>query len=119
MISRIIKEFKKVVKESNLNEYLKMRLSPWNDITLRIYGLPKIHKEGIPLRPIMNTIGSPTYMLAKYVVGILNPLVGNTHFVIKDSKHFVELITDDKYEPNDIIISFALFHYSPKFLLMN
>jgi len=45
-------------------------------------------------------------MLTKYVSGILSPLVGNIDSFIKDSKHFVDLIKDDKYEPKDMTVSF-------------
>ncbi|CAB0030195.1 unnamed protein product, partial [Trichogramma brassicae] len=31
----------------------------------RAYGLPKIHKKDVPLRPIISLVGSPTYVLAK------------------------------------------------------
>ena len=36
-------------------------------LTPKIYGLPKIHKEGAPLKPIINMIGGPTYLHAKYL----------------------------------------------------
>ncbi|XP_015439279.1 PREDICTED: uncharacterized protein LOC107194204 [Dufourea novaeangliae] len=43
----------------------------------RLYGLPKIYKLDIPLRPIVSTIGFPTYNLAKYLTSILTPLTGD------------------------------------------
>ena len=39
------------------------------------YGLPKIHKTGTPLRPIVSFISSPTYALSKFLSKILSPLV--------------------------------------------
>ena len=72
--------------------------------------LPKIHKEGVPLIPIVNTIGSPTYELAKYVAKILSPLVGNTESFIKDSSEFVKLIKTEKIEPDDMILSFDVVY---------
>ena len=33
----------------------------------RIHGLPKLHKEGTPLRPIVDFRNSPTYFLAKFL----------------------------------------------------
>nr|VZI27308.1 unnamed protein product [Spirometra erinaceieuropaei] len=33
----------------------------------RFYGLPKVHKEGAPLRPIVPLKGTPTYGLAKWL----------------------------------------------------
>ena len=84
----------------------KKHLIPTKDITPRIYGLPKIHKEGVPLWPIVNTIGSPTYELAKHLAKVLGLLVGNTDSFIKDSSEFVKLIKDEILEPKDIILIF-------------
>jgi len=35
-------------------------------------------KEGVPLRPIDNILGSPTYEIAKYVAKMLGPIVGKS-----------------------------------------
>jgi len=91
-ISKIIKEVKKSINETNLDERTKKRLTPSYQITPRIYGLPKIYKEGTPLRWIVITMGSPTYELAKFVAKILAPLVGKTDSYIKDSSDFVKLL---------------------------
>ena len=41
----------------------------------RLYGLPKIHIQGIPLRPIVSFVESPTYNLSKKIARILSHLV--------------------------------------------
>ncbi|XP_023313828.1 uncharacterized protein LOC111693448 [Trichogramma pretiosum] len=41
----------------------------------RAYGLPKIHKKDVPLRPIISLVGSPTYVLAKIFYEELSPVV--------------------------------------------
>ena len=105
-ISKVIKVVKKAIKSFNLDETMKKRLTPSCRITPRIYGLPKIHKEGVPMRPIVNTIGSPTYELAKYVGKILAPLAGKTDSYIKDSSDFVNLIKEERVEPKDMLIIF-------------
>jgi hypothetical protein len=56
---------------------------------LNINGLPKIHKEGVPLRPTVSNIGAPTYQLSKYLVGLLGPLTGNSTHHVKNSFHFI------------------------------
>ena len=33
----------------------------------KLYGLPKLHKPKIPMRPIVSFCGSPTYQLSKYL----------------------------------------------------
>jgi len=42
-----------------------------------MYGLPKIHKNGAPIRPIISACGTYIYKLAKYLDKILKPLITN------------------------------------------
>ena len=72
----------------------------------RIYGLPKIHKKDIPLRPIGSAINSPTYELASFLSSTLQPLVGKTSSFIKDSIDFVIFIRSLHLEPTDLLVSF-------------
>ena len=37
----------------------------------KLYGLPKLHKPGFPMRPIVSFCGSPTYQLSKYLTRII------------------------------------------------
>ncbi len=91
---KIMREVVKRIKESSLNDVTKKKIIPNSSITPRIYGAPKVHKPNIPLRPIVNTIGSPTYLLAKYLAKKLKPLSGNTLLVLKTPiLLFNELIT--------------------------
>lgn len=106
LISKITNLVKKAIKETNLDDKLKKRLTTNSEITPRIYRAPKIHKKKVPLRPIVNTIRSPTYELAKYVASILSPLVGKTSSYIKDSNQFVKYIKNTKLDPGDKIVSF-------------
>ena len=71
---KVMKDVSKIIKNSSLDDSTKKKLIPRNDILPRIYGLPKIHKIGVPLRPIVNTIGSPTYLLVKFLAKKLLPL---------------------------------------------
>jgi len=50
-----------LLKKSSLTEETRRQLRPAGSRPPRMYGLPKIHKEGIPLRPIVSNIGTPTY----------------------------------------------------------
>ena len=40
----------------------------------KLYGLPKLHKPNIPMRPVVSFCGSPTYQLSKYLTKVLKPL---------------------------------------------
>lgn len=53
-------------------------------------------------------------MLAKYVEGIINPLIGNIDSFIKDSKNFVDLDKNDKCDPNDLKVIIDIVSYFTK-----
>ena len=40
-----------------------------------MFGLPKIHKADIPMRPILSAIGTFNYELARFLVSVLSPLI--------------------------------------------
>ena len=67
-----------------------------------LYGLPKIHKPGIPLRPIVSFVSSPTYALSKHLARALSPLVGNSSSFVSSSSEFVSfsksITIPEKYE---------------------
>jgi len=48
-----------------------------NGNLLRCYGLPKIHKPGIPLRVVVSSVGSSLYNVARYLHGILITSIKN------------------------------------------
>ena len=74
---KVVNCLQKLEKERVIDRALYYKLYPGDAIPC-IYGLPKIHKEGAPLRPIVSSINSVTYNIAKYLATILSPLVGNT-----------------------------------------
>ena len=67
--------------------YEKLRSSV--EVTSRIYGLPKVHKPQVPLRPIMSFVISTTYKLSKYLTMILSPLIGKRSSYIRNSEVYM------------------------------
>ncbi|KAG8239602.1 hypothetical protein J437_LFUL018654 [Ladona fulva] len=63
-----------LIRKSGLPEEMMGRMHPGAPAPPRLYGLPKIHKEGAPLRPIVSAINSPTYNLAKVLSSLMAPL---------------------------------------------
>lgn len=88
------------------------RLLPDSESTVpAFYGLPKIHKpELIPMRPIVSSIGSVTYKVAKYEAQILSPLVGKTEHHVKNSKDFVNKITSLTVPEDESVVCSPVFH---------
>ncbi|KAI8519621.1 hypothetical protein Bbelb_028780 [Branchiostoma belcheri] len=70
------------------------------------YGLPKIHKQSVPLRPIVSSIGSVTYELAGFLAKILGPLVGKSQHHVQNSADFVNKIKDIHVEDDETITSY-------------
>ena len=82
----------------------------------RFYGLPKVHKEGTPLRPIVSSIDSISYNCARYVADLLAPLVGRSEHHIKNSQHFADIIQHKTIGEDEELVSYdvtALFTSVP------
>ena len=59
-------------------------------------GYSKVHKPGIPLRPIVSSTGTATYNTAKELARILKPLVGSSIHHVQSTSDFVEQIKVSK-----------------------
>ena len=59
----------------------------------RMYGLPKTHKDGMPLRPILSMTNAPTFKLAQWLTNILAPVrEAVSQHTLQDSFDFVNKI---------------------------
>ncbi|UYV84816.1 hypothetical protein LAZ67_X003601, partial [Cordylochernes scorpioides] len=99
---------RKMHKERNIsNEELKDFMSNMQTDAF-IYGLPKINKPNVPLRPIVTFYHSPTAPLSKFISTFLKPIIEqqNSHFSIFNTTTFIDELL--KYQPqaNKIMISF-------------
>ena len=56
------KKMNSLLLQLNRSEQIPDRL--YQRVTPRIYGLPKVHKPDVPLRPIVSFYTSPTYQLS-------------------------------------------------------
>ena len=72
----------------------------------RFYGLAKIHKDGVPLRPVISAVGSALYAVSKYLASVLKPLVGKTQFTVANSKDFVSYIAGESISSDEVMVSF-------------
>ena len=93
-------------KQQKISKYMYYHLRCSKGVTPSIYGVPKIHKPEVPLRPIVAFIGSPTYNLSKFIAKRLSPLVGNTPHHVKNSYEFKKFAENIVIEDNEIMVSF-------------
>lgn len=91
-------------------------LQPKGAVPPRLYGLPKTHKEGVPIRPIVCMTRCALESLSKWLAATLNPIENSfTTRCVKDSFEFVEKLAELDV-PNTIMASFdvsALFTNVP------
>ena len=68
-------------------------LTPTHARTARFYHLPKIHKPGNPGRPIVSSCGAPTERISEFVDHHLQPLVKLSPSYLKDTKDFLQKLS--------------------------
>ena len=72
----------------------------------RVYGLPKIHKANTPFRPIVSCVNTFAYDASAFLADILSPLTGNSDFTVTNSAHFTSVISSEKIQDHEIMVSF-------------
>ncbi|XP_044757770.1 uncharacterized protein LOC123315929 [Coccinella septempunctata] len=77
-----------------------------NAVPPQFYGLPKLHKDNIPLRPIVSCIQGPTYNLSKYLSKCISPIIGQNAYHIKDSWTFKQFIDTVNLNEDERLVSF-------------
>ena len=72
----------------------------------KFYGLPKIHKTGNLLRPIVSSRGSVTYGVTKVLSKVLKPLVGKSPYHIQSTGDFVSRAKGLTLQPGECLTSY-------------
>ena len=89
-----------LVNQTILTRDIYDRIRPTGSQRPRMYGLPKTHKEDIPLRPILSMIGSSQHELAKWLSEVLAPVLKlYSSNCVKDSFTFASFIQNYNVEP--------------------
>ena len=82
-------------KNNNLiseTEYTQLRPHGSNSPAARFYGLPQIHKDNMPMCPIVSACDTATHNTAKFITKILQNYCGKTSSFVKDSTDFIRKI---------------------------
>ena len=102
---------------SNFNKNIKELLRGHNALVKKLctqspnlpymYGQIKTHKPNNPARPIISSVGSATYNLSKYLVTLLNPLIGTiSKSHIKNNVDLVEKLNNINIGSDFKLVSF-------------
>ena len=103
-LNRTIRQLKKdkILSETTANNILASGTNPGI-----MYGLPKIHKQNIPMRPILSANNTVSYNLSKYITSLLSHLTIND-FTLKNSYDFANTIHDFPNASKHFMCSFDI-----------
>ncbi|XP_017472205.1 PREDICTED: uncharacterized protein LOC108363374 [Rhagoletis zephyria] len=95
----------KMATQNIINNSEKYKLKSTTARAPRIYGLPKVHKQDTPLRPICSNIDAPANKLCKFLANTLKKLTEKSVYNVKDSIVFRNKISDTniRRRDNDIL----------------
>ena len=116
MKTRLISLLKKIKSEGGISDTQYKKMYPTGAVPPKFYGLPKIHKRGIPLRPIVSSRGSISYEVAKELVRYWNPWWAVPPITLRTQGDFIEHIKHVTLQANETITSYdvsALFTSVP------
>ena len=110
-INQLLNEIREKGELPNDSLYYKLR--PTKTLIPRMYGQPKIHKEDCPMREIVDSTGSVTKDIDKYIASILKTYVGKNEHYVKNSAHFANMIKDLKVNDDEILVSYDVVALYP------
>ena len=83
----------------------KRRLTTYKAVCPRIYGQPKAHKPGVPLRPVVPCMTAPSYDFLQYIGSILKGSL-SCSYNITSSFTFCEFINNIQLPYEYVLLSF-------------
>ena len=69
----------------------------------KLYGLPEIHKTGVPLEPIVSNRETVTYEITKELARTIRPVVGKSAHHVQNTRDFVQEIRDIKLKKDECV----------------
>jgi hypothetical protein len=102
---------------SNTQFYSLRNMNPNAPI---LYGLPKIHKDGIPIRPVVSYVNAPAYKLCKFLNSYLRDVLEfDPKYSIKNSICLVDRLKAIKIDSSCKLISLDVKNLFPSVPLLD
>ena len=89
-----------------MDEGMYRTMYPTGWTSPKFYGLQEIYKTGTPLRPIVSSMGSVTYRVAKVIAKVLKLLVGKSPQHIQSTSEFVSKFRKVTLLPGECLSSY-------------
>lgn len=101
-INKEINNYKQIFNVNNPN-FLRV-MNPTAPV---LYGMPKLHKDNVPMRPVVSYINAPSYKLCKDLASNLPKVINCTSpYSVKNSLELVETLKLKNLPNNSKFISF-------------
>ena len=93
------------------NDRTRRSLKPINARAPKLTGLPKIHKDDIPIRPLVNFTTAPGFKTAKNLVTLItdNIFLKNNHIIVNNID-FINKVNDIKLQASYKLASFDIIN---------
>lgn len=102
--NKIVSELK---RDNKIDADIARTLTIYNSVASKFYGLPKVHKPTLSLRPIISSIDSPNSKIAHFVTDILTKAYSKENrYYISDSFQFSSIVNDMHIPDDHVIASF-------------
>ena len=89
--NQICMVLKDLVNKKEISPLIFDSLKPIGSVRPKLYGLPKLHKPNVPLRPILSMMRSSHHKIANYLNVLLESVLQYfSRYIVKDSFTFVE-----------------------------
>lgn len=100
------KRVSKLKTDSMIDDYTAKKSMIYNAVASKFYGLPKIHKDPIKLRPIISSIDAPNCKIAELITDIMTKAYDtNCQYYIRDSFQLAEIMNNRRIPQGFVIIS--------------
>lgn len=108
-------------KHNYIDDQTAKGLMIYNPVAPKYYGLPKIHKPQLKLRPIISSINCPNSKIAQFATNILSRAYDkNNRYYIKDSIEFSNKVNNSNIPYGYVVVSLdvvSLFTNIPRELV--
>lgn len=92
--------------DGRLSRSFLLSLCPTHFQTPHLFGLLKVHKPGVPLRPIVSQINCLFSQLSRYLSNVLKPLMMNSKSYVLNSQDLKDKLLSDSCIMDGSLISF-------------
>ncbi|BHF74062.1 hypothetical protein SprV_0401714600 [Sparganum proliferum] len=119
LVTQLDKTLADMQSNKAISKSVWLAIKPTDAAPARFYGLPKVRKVGLHLRPIVSLRDTPTYNLAKWLFRKLRSLTSNAATTVCSAAQFLERLKGIGISEDKVMVSFdviAFFNSIPQCL---